>query len=318
MTIKHDQWIRKINTVLFNDTEALDLSELHLKFQTEGAQVENPNTLVLRVYNLSKNTLNRVINNGEFNKVAVSAGYQNGNFGLIFKGVIKQFRIGRENATDTYLDILAADGDFEYNQGVVNTTLQGANNTPAKTIEALSSAMGTTLDSSSVIYDNQHVPNIRGTVLFGMARARMRNVATTLDASWTISNGKMVVVANSGYLEGEAVKINIATGLIGMPEQTDGGIKIKCLLNSRIRIGGLVQLNNSEINQLLFQNPDAAPIPYDQWAGFQNLASLSPDGTYMVFSVTHEGDTRGTPWYSNLVCLAVKVSAPSTKKVDPR
>lgn len=315
--MNNDQWIRKVNLTLFNDKEGLDLSQLHLKFQVEGAQVESPNTLALRVYNLKKETLNRVINKGEFNQVALSAGYENGNYGLVFRGYIKQFRIGRENATDTYLDILASDGDIAYNQGVVNTTLTGQNNTPAKAIEATSKAMGLTLDESSVIIDAQHTPNIRGTVLFGMARARMRNIASTLDAAWSIQDGKVVIITNTGYLPGEAVKINVSTGLIGLPEQTDGGIKVQCLLNSRLRIGGLVQLNNAEINQMMQQNPNAAPIPYDQWSGFQYNAALSPDGTYMAYGVSHEGDTRGTAWYSHLICLAVDLTAPKNKEVSP-
>ena len=38
-------------------------------------------------------------------------------------GLIKQVRIGRENGTDTFLNIAAADGDKAYNFAVVNATL---------------------------------------------------------------------------------------------------------------------------------------------------------------------------------------------------
>ena len=151
----------------------------------------------------------------------------------------------------------------------------------------------------------------------GMARARLRNMVTHLDAGWSIQDGKVVITDNTGYRDGEPVDINVGTGLVGLPEQTDGGIKVKCLLNSKIRIGGRVRLNNSELVQLLQANKDAAPIAYNQWAGFQFVAGLSDDGMYRAFAVEHEGDTRGNSWYTNLVCLAVNETVPKDKSVKP-
>lgn len=316
--MNNNQWIRKVGLFLFNEREALDLSEIHFKFETDGAHVESPNTLVVRAYNLSKTTLDRITVNSEFNQIALNAGYANGgNYGVIFQGYIKQFRIGKENATDSYLDIFAADGDLQYNQGIVNTTLTGANNTPAKVIETIGQSSNLNINEYTIQMDKQHVPLIRGTVLFGMARARLRDVVTSLNASWSIVEGKLSIIENTGYLPGEAVQINVSTGLVGIPEQTDGGIKVKCLLNSKLRIGSLIQLNNKEISTLMQQNPDAAPIPYDQWTGFQNNAPLSPDGTYMAFGLKHTGDTRGNQWYSQIICLAVDVTAPKNDSVSP-
>lgn len=307
----NDQWIRKAELLVVSGDTALDLSEFRIVFNIRNADVESPNNATIRVYNLSNETV-RKISKGEFNQVVLNAGYVGGNFGAVFKGSIKQFRIGRESATDTYLDILAADGDIGYNQGIVNATI--AKGRPIE--EGLKAAVAAMPDlglADGFITDKQHVTNLnpRGQVLFGMARARLRNYASTLDSTWSIQNGEVVVLKKSGYLPGEAVKINIGTGLIGMPEQTDEGIRLRCLLNSRIRIGGLVQLNNDEINQLMQQNPDAAPIPYNQWSGFQHNTALSVDrdGIYRAYVVEHEGDTRGHHWYTNLICLAVDMSA---------
>ena len=152
-----------------------------------------------------------------------------------------------------------------------------------------------------------------------MARARIRNYVSSLDSTWSIQDEKMVIIKKTAYLESEAVDINVLTGLIGVPQQTDEGINVKCLLNNRIKIGGRIRLNNAEVLQLLQQNPDAAPIPYSQWAGIQNLAALNGaetgDGLYRAFVVDHEGDSRGNPWFTNLICLAVNESAPAEKSV---
>jgi hypothetical protein len=326
----YNQWIRKIGLFIVNksvamqgsggistsDGQALDLSAFRIKFSIQNADVESPNTCSIRVYNLSPATVRQI--RGEYGSVILNAGYENGNYGIVFQGTIMQFKIGRENATDSFLDIYSSDGDIGYNQGLVNTSLaKGA--TPGQVAQKITDAMpGLGSDFGSLTITKQNVPNIRGTVLMGMARARLRNLATSLDSGWSIQDGKVVITSNTGYRDGEAVVINSGTGMIGTPEQTDSGIKVVCLLNSKIRIGGRVKLNNDEIVQLMQANPNAAPIAYNQWAGFQALAPLSGNGMYRAFSVEHEGDNRGGPWYTQLTCLAVNETAPPAQSVAPQ
>lgn len=294
------QWIRKVSLQVFNDSKARDLSTFRIRFDVRGADQESPNTAVIRVYNLSPETVENI--RTEFGKVQLSAGYQQGNFGLIFSGDIKQFRKGRESATETYLDIYASDGDVGYNQSVVNTSL-AKGQTPLQVVSKLASEMGQGSDFGSLTTKAQYVPSIRGQVLFGMSKARMRNLASHLDSSWTIQDGKVVMIDNTGYRDGEKVQVNIQTGLIGMPEQTDGGISVTTLLNARYRIGCQVELNNKEVNQLIQNSPSSTP--YNRWAGVQLIAPISDDGLYRTFAINHSGDTWGNDWYSHIVLLAI-------------
>lgn len=310
----YTQWIRKVGLILFKGEKGLDLSEFRIRFEVTSADVETPNNAAIRVYNLSQETIQKI--QGEFSEVVLNAGYQNGNYGVIFKGTIKQFKIGRENAIDSYLDILAGDGDIEYNQAFIDLSLK-SNKTPKQQIEEIAKKIGTPADTSALIIDAQHLPSLRGAVLFGLARSSLRNIATSLDASWSIQNGSIVFIDNTGYRDGTAVEINVSTGLIGVPEQTGGGIRLRCLINSRIQIGCLVKLNNAEIVQLLQQNPSAGAVPYNQRTGIQPNAALSlKDSTYRVYAIDHEGDSRGQAWYSTLTCLAVDLSAPRNKAVE--
>ena len=311
------QWIRKVGLVVFSGDKGLDLSDFRIRFHTQAASVETPNAISIRVYNLAYSTIKQI--QGEFSQVALNAGYEGGNYGVVFQGTIKQYRIGRENATDNYLEILASDGDLGFNQGFVNTTL-ASGYTMEDVVKAAAAGMpSTTLAPTKDIQfsggGNFLNPQLRGTVLFGLSRIHLRNVASTLNASWSIQGGAVTIIPNTGYLPGEAVKINVGTGLIGMPEQTDEGINIRCLLNSRIRVGGLVQLNNNELQQLMSSGSNPYNTPYNQRAGIQFNAPLSGDGTYMAFGVEHEGDTRGHDWYTNLVCLAVDTTASSSQSV---
>lgn len=290
--------------------KALDLSAMHFKFQISQQDAESPNNASIRVYNLSEPTAQRV--QREFTRVVVSAGYEGSAYGALFDGTIKQFRKGRESTTDTFLDILAADGDLGYNFGAVNATL-GAGSNVRQRIEAITKEMG---------FNQGFLPDFtginpqtlsRGKVLFGMGRAYMRGAANSIGATWSIQNGAVQVLELTGYLPGEAVVINSLSGMIGIPEQTQDGIKVRCLINPRLKVGGLVRLNNKDITRLTQQNKND-PVPFNQWVGIQYAAKIADgaDGTYRVYVIDHTGDSRGQEWYSDLVCLALQ---PTTNEV---
>lgn len=131
----------------------------------------------------------------------------------------------------------------------------------------------------------------RGKVMYGMARAYMRDTARRTGTAWSFQKGKMQMVPASGYLPGEAVVLSAGTGLIGTPKANDKGIEIKCLLNPRLRIGGRVRLDNAG------------------GAGLKAGAGREPrdvhDGLYRILSITFSGDTRGTDWYATLSCVGI-------------
>lgn len=292
---------------------ALDLSDLRFTFSVQNADVQSPNACAIRVYNLSESTERKI--RGEYSRVVLQAGYKETGFGVIFDGTIKQFRRGRESAIDTYLDILAADGDIGYNFGVCNKTL-AAGSTPAERSREIAGAMGMQVNDAVSIDETLSSTGgtlPRGKVLFGMARDFMSCEAATRGATWSVQNGRVQITELASYLPGDAVVLNALNGLVGIPEQTEDGIRVRCLLNPRLRIGGRVHLDNRSINQTLQQNPSAAPVPYNQWTGIQLLAKVSNDGFYRLFVVEHHGDTRGQEWYSDLICLAIDKSSDQVK-----
>lgn len=320
MTSICDQWIRKCTLVLVKGDEGLDLSDFRIKFHIQAANVESPNSAAIRIYNLAPETVAKIRKNGEFKEVILQAGYVDGNYGTIFRGSIIQFRIGRENNVDSYLDVLAADGDDFYNQVYVSY-VDPKGTTPQQALARMEKETGVPIDSKSLLLsDHAHfiVPASRGSVQFGLARARFRNWATTLDSAWSIQEGRIVFTSNKGYAEGEAVKINSGNGMIGIPEQTQEGIHVQCLLNSRLRIGHMIELNNSDITELSQRDPNSAQRVYNHRTNMQNLAPLSPDGCYQAFLIEHEGDTRGQAWYSHIIGLAIDRTVPAYKAVDPR
>lgn len=293
-----------------NPGSTIDLSQTHFRFRTAQQDVESPNNCSIRIFNLSKDTV-ELITKKEYTRVILQAGYEGAGAGSIFDGTIKWFRIGRENATDTYLDILAADGDMAYNFATVNVTLAAGSN-PKQRIDAILGEMYKKGLTPGDLMQPTGGVLPRGKVLFGMARALLRQEAQQQGATWNIDGGQVHMTPLTGYRPGDAVVLSALTGLVGLPEQTNEGLRAKCLLNPRITVGGLVQIDNKSVNQLMKQNPDAAPIAYNQYTGLQLLASVTSDGLYRVFVAEHEGDTRGPMWHTHLTCLAVN---PATKTV---
>ena len=300
-------WIRKISVLLVEGGKILDLSNLHVKFTTSQADTESPNNCTVRLYNMKDDTLLKV---SEYSTLILQAGYES-QFGVIFQGTVIQYRVGRENAKDSYLDILAADGDLGYNSAIINTTLEkGAK--PSDVINAAIGSMASKGITSGYVAAGTGGILPRGKVMFGMSRDFIRQGTKTVGATWSIQNGKINIIPLDSYMPGEAIVLNAGNGLIGIPEQTQQGINAKCLLNPRLNVGSAVQIDNKSINQLVQRDPDNV-IPYNQWAGIQLLAKVRSDGLYRMFVVEHEGDTRGQAWYSRLTCLAIDRSTGTVK-----
>lgn len=314
-----DQWIRRVGLFVQNENELFDLSEFKIVFSVKNADIESPNNAFIRIYNLSDTTIDQLTYNMEYSVVTLNAGYMSDekNYGVIFQGEVRQYRIGKENAHTSYFDILASDGFKKYSDAIMNESIASGATVPQK-INTISKAMDKAdgRDSGDVntnylaeFSDGVYTPSLRGKVLFGLARAHIRNIATSLDASWSIQNNKLVIIPLKGYVDdGQVIEINSQTGMVGVPEQTDEGIKVKCLLNPRLRIGSLVRIERQLISRTAFTGE--SPIPYNSIKPI-NIAQISKPDIYRIFVCEHEGDTRGTEWYTTMIGLAFD---PSSKK----
>ena len=323
----YDQFVRKASLVVLRPTgngtaaadyagpqpQGVDLSQMHFQFKTANADEEGPSNCSVRIFNLSETSVQGLIK-GNYTRLVLQAGYE-ASFGVIFDGDIKQYRVGRLNATDTYLDILAADGDLGYSFAVVSGTLSAQQNNRDNVIKATEAEFkkyGITI-GENLAETGGTMP--RGKVLFGMARNLMRDASQSAGCSWSIQNGRINIIPLDKYLPGEAVKLTSATGLIDVPEATQLGVVARCLLNPKIVIGGRVQIDNQSIRQTL--KTDAQPgfqIPFNQWAGIQQFANVANDGYYRVYVAEHEGDTRGQAWWTTITCLTIDNTS---KNVQP-
>jgi hypothetical protein len=293
------QYGRTLTLLLSNKQgQALDLSALRIKFKVKKTGVMTPNAADIIVYNVKPETQNLI--QKEFTTVILQAGYV-GNYGLIFKGNLKQLITGRESATDTFINLNCGDADQAYNFATINQTIKKGV-TPTAQLNAgytSMSSMGVTKGFFGNL-PGKALP--RAKVIYGNARDHLKKLADTYGFAWSIQDGALVFLSQGQYLPSQAVVITSKTGMIGTPQQTTEGIDVKCLLNPNIKVHGRIQLNNASIAQMKidFFVPGSA---------INTPSQISNDGMYYALVVEHSGDTRGTDWYTNLRLLTVNVSA---------
>lgn len=311
------QYLRSASIVVADATgNGIDLSDFKVRFEVRRGDMQTPNSADVRVFNLSDTTASAI--RAEFTQLAIQAGYGE-NLALIFRGSICQTRKGRIDQKDSYVDITAADGDEAYNYSSIAITL-AANSTPAQGLQAIIQAMGTAAlggapSSAPPVTAGTPAPSLpqnaslRARTYFGLSRDELRDFAATHGINWSIQNGAVTLVPDGTYLPGAPVLITPSTGLIGVPEQTEHGLAVRVLLNPQIKIGQLVQLDSSDINQYRYGLDLESQRPNLRLA--QSSTKLNADGFYYVMRADHIGDTRGEEWYTELTCLAVDASVPN-------
>lgn len=304
-----EQYRRKLSVIIGSGPggPGLEFSQFRVQFTIRRGDTQTPNSADVRIFNLKSTTANTI--RSEFTQIAIQAGYD-GNFGLIFLGSIKQYRIGRIDQKDGYVDVTAADGDQAYNFAPISASLEANAATSQGVASTLLNAMARFGDVSTT---PGYEPNLllnkppRGRVFYGMARDEMRKFSQQQNCAWSIQDGKLMLIPLTSYVPGEIPLISPSTGLIGIPEQTQNGIEVRVLLNPFIKVGQAIRLD-STINQYRY-GLDLQSVATNQL--LSTSIKTNPDGLYYVMSVNHSGDTRGNAWYTDLTCLSIDATVPS-------
>ena len=295
-------YLRQTSLIVGNQSNALDLSQMQFQFRITRGDIQTPNIGRFRVYNLSQATINQ-LKSKEFTSIIMQGGYS-GNYGTLFNGTVKYVYKGNDSAVDSFVDIVGADGDSAYNYAVVNQSL-AAGSKPQDHVNLAAQAM----NGMGVNYSTNTNPAFtgnplpRGKVFYALARDVLRKVSRDCNATWSIQDGNLEFVSKSGFRGGNVVVLTSATGLIGFPRQTQNGIVIRCLINPNIKIGSQVQIDNNSIQRFDFSLSVAGT------AANALVPSLDADGIYKVLWAEHQGDTRGTDYYTDLTCISIDKTA---------
>lgn len=333
-------WMRHFELRLLDDAgQGIALSDFKVTFTIDWFNSMWPRVATLKIYNLSRDTMSRITST-EFSRITIIAGYdglpqsvmasevgqvmeispdqigqtRGQNYGEIFNGEIRFSITGRDNPTDIFTLIQAIDGHKAFNEAVSSGSLAaGYKLSDVHTLLMKDFSPYGITQGVTGQFPDRVMP--RGRVFYGMTRDYMSNVSAQCTANWQFVDGQAQMVPEDKYLH-EAIVLNSATGLIGMPQQTMGaGVNVRCLINPNIRVNGLIQLDQASVYRTQLSNDEiqksAARITESSENGnltvggtIQQPASVATDGVYIVQSISYTGDTRGNPWYMDLMCMA--------------
>lgn len=291
----------------------MNLDDLQTEFQVRMATVQQPNHAYIRITNLSDKTSDAIFQEGA--PVTIYAGYHEGPYGEIFAGETREMRRGKMNGVDKYHDILAVDSHAAYAYAEVHKTLDKGSSIK-DVIQEAAKAMeqqGVQIGDLSQIKD---VKLHKAITMNGMARDILRWATESIDASWSIFNGKLQIVPNDGSAKG-SYTINGDSGMVGMPEQTLTGVNIRILMNPNIKMDQMVQVDSKSIQQYMRKSASHGDLPTLKGV----VPGIAVDGEYKVIRIDHDGSVQGQEWYTTLTCLAPGKegqSGPGAKGISPK
>lgn len=284
----YKQYGRKCRIIVSSKKgEGIDVSNLRCKFHIEKTLDDTPGYSEVSIYNLKQSTVRSI---APEDTVIVEAGYEKGNYGMIFTGDVVQPLTTLEEGVDYVLTLICQDGDQFLTSAFVAQTLE--KKTPfSGIVGACTKGVTTNLITDEIDKKGQL---IRGKVLFGKAANYVKKLAESVQSQLFVEDGKVNIVSAKDYDGSTAVVLNSDTGLIGTPNQTDDGVSFTCLINPSIKLNTLVNIDANNVAQKKISSGETA---------FQEV---NADGIYRIVKIDYEGDTHGNDWY--MKCEAITQS----------
>lgn len=229
----------------------------------------------LNLSNLAESTINAVFKRGAV--LSLRAGY-NDSSDYIFTGIIRNVFRYREGAT-TITQILARGGDLE--KSIINKSL-GKNALLSEIIQSISDSMGYSLVINKSEFNEKY---ITGYSMTGDPLTYLDNLSSAHDFNWTINGNKLIVFKVASGIGQSLRKINMLSGLEGIPEVTEVGVDFNVRLTPSIKIGERVEIDTK------YKSFNFSGVYYPT-----KLQDGAGDGEYTIMKIVHSGDNYGNAW----------------------
>ncbi len=283
------EYARQYRLQIGSGEDALLIDSLRLVFSITHSNNAKPNNASIKIYNLSRNTVNNILDgvNDRYHHLTLSVGYGDLNATrVLFSGQVTKGSISR-SGTDSLLVLTCDDGATDYRNAFINTTLSAGCRHSDILAQCQATMPGVTPGLLGI--DND-VALPRGRTCYGMTRHVLNQLAAHHNADWSIQNGSLIFMGNHYVRPGEPILISQQTGMLNAPKVADnGGLEVTCLLRPEIQIGSRVRL-------------DSIIDAYD--------------GDYKVLKIASAGDTHDSQWQSTLTLESGVFTASKAQKTQ--
>lgn len=252
------------------------LTGLRCSFTVVKSLDSKPNTLDLKIWNLSQTT--RGLVQGKGSDVYLLAGYE-GELAQIFYGHARTVDHVQDHA-DIITRIQCGDGELAMEDHVNETRGPGADvaEVALKLVEKIPSVRAGNLRSALQKTKGSLGQFPHGYTASGPAHQELDRLLKSKGLTWSVQDGELQLLKETEPTPDEVILLAPDTGLIGSPAHASpdkkGGrpaLKAKSLLRPAFLPGRAVQVQSKSLN-----------------------------GLYRTEKVTISGDTAGGDWYSEL------------------
>jgi hypothetical protein len=224
----------------------------------------------LRMWGLPLEMINRLTTIGPImpqqrkNSILVAAGDEGSALSVAYQGVITTAFGDFNQAPNVSLNILAQAAQVDAIKPVAARSYPGSVNA-AGIMADLAQQMGLAFENNgvNVQLSNAYLP--------GTALDQVKACARAANISYTIDRGVLAIWPLAGARMAEPVLISPATGLVGYPAFSSGGIVFTTLYSPALSLGGKVNVQsslgvaNGEWNVFSYAHMLEAQMPNGQW-----------------------------------------------------
>lgn len=250
--------------------ENIVIKDLRITFQVIKTDTESANTASISIYNLSRESANKIGRKG--NNIALRVGYEDEGIKSLFFGTITK-ATNRKTQTELILELECFDGIQNIQEKTI--TISYGIGTPAQQVlNDIVRVFGLPLTNTGFTITGQYA---NGYSFIGKVKDALTEVLGKSGYTWTIQNQQLVVIIQGQTVQRTGLLISPNTGLISSPEfledidektvseDTPRRVKLKCLLFPQLFPGVEMQLESSVINGTF--RVEKADSKGDNWEG---------------------------------------------------
>jgi len=219
----------------------------------------NQNEAEIKIANLDRATMDYLLTaTSPFNRprrrtrIQVEAGRVSTGHSLVFVGDITTAIGGQP--PDVTISLKAATGD--YDKGVIVARSQPALAPLRNIAQQVATDMGL-----SLVYEAAQ-KQIANWSFTGAASKQVDLLGQMGRVNAYVDDGALIVKDYNAPLRGRVKVLNMASGMIGVPEFTETGVKVKMLFDSQVVVGGLLRIE-SKINQAANGDYTVSKLSFD-------------------------------------------------------
>lgn len=253
----------------------IEIEKLRVQFSIEKTMDKEPNVAELTITNLAEGTRADLCRKPLI--VAIEAGHEEDEgLRLLFKGDLR-YGFSKQDGTDWQTVLQLADGSRAYQHARVNRSYK-AGTSALVAIRDAARSMGVVLPDNIEADAALGRGFAAGVQIHGPARDELTRLLAPFGYSWSLQNGRLVILKDDQVDASRAILISQETGLLGSPEfgapEKDGKpptLAIRTMLYPQVNPGQMLDVRSRGI-----------------------------DGIFRAERIVHTGDSHGDEWFTEI------------------